>query len=487
MEESTYVPQHNMQSHWNNWELSGNYQGSQDYNDSRHISSHNWKGYRKVDNYSQYDNGSYYEGQYDDQCFKSCEWRPAQRQWQSYSYSPYRRKPITCPPCNRTFYCQQRYEEHMEDHVDCPFPECKLSAHVKVIDQHINNQHMLVNFASLQIDDETWIAERKKRFPTAERAKLRRAEQMEKLKRGEKLGFKNKPFSHKNDNSNFSRKSFDKHRFDRHGRDEKDHNKTKYRDDRRKDTTAKPLGIRKPFVEVDLFELSDEEKYGVKPFKGTKEYLESTGEMTYFSELHEHNTHSENDIAISDEEEWECEYKDDKQQGALVLGGALGSLMGTYSDSEEEEDEKEKLMLSPAATAKKMKSLVVMGTVGTSKDENTGSKPCSNTKEPLGMTRKRKRTHRKSKASTSFKRPYRPFPTRKRKSLLERLLKGDIIHERNIILQCIRYIVENNFFSSNVKVGCSNDEATMSQDRHISVQEFQQDLEVIGMKISQKP
>ncbi|KAG7176714.1 hypothetical protein Hamer_G015541 [Homarus americanus] len=60
---------------------------------------------------------------------------------------------------------------------------------------------MLVNFANLQIDDKTWIAERKKRFPTR-RAELRRAEQMEKLKRGEKLGQNKKPFKKDKDKYN---------------------------------------------------------------------------------------------------------------------------------------------------------------------------------------------------------------------------------------------------------------------------------------------
>lgn len=38
-----------------------------------------------------------------------------------------------------------------------------------------------------------------------------------------------------------------------------------------------------------------------------------------------------------------------------------------------------------------------------------------------------------------------------RNRLLEKLLARDIQHERNLICQCVKYIIDNNFFDSNIQ------------------------------------
>ncbi|KAB0798268.1 hypothetical protein PPYR_09261 [Photinus pyralis] len=59
--------------------------------------------------------------------------------------------------------------------------------------------------------------------------------------------------------------------------------------------------------------------------------------------------------------------------------------------------------------------------------------------------RKRKR-HPKRKVTKSKSQSERPVYKKRRVTLLERLLANEIIHERNVLLQCVRYIVTNNFF-----------------------------------------
>lgn len=403
------------------------------------------------------------------------------------------RKPITCGPCNRTFYNKQKLEEHLKDHVECPFPECKLSAHIKVIDQHINNQHMLVNFASLQIDDETWIAERKKRFPSIQRAEIRRAEQIEKLKRGEKLGVSKKPFKNKiksitskNENdtagentNSASNATTGVKREQAQSERGKDEGKRKGKFRRKRQEQEALNRLPQAVMKVDLLDSDDETRDGVRAFRGTKCFYEELGEVSYFGNKSinvdkEDTAEQEENICISDDEDWQDEDNkaaDDK--GQLILGGALGSLMGAYSDSEDEStveavtsqekvnpqsvpkknDEgssaNDKADASIEVTKSQDKSGDTAGTqdmlVEVAKQESSVSaevkQDTEQSKESTSRTRNRKMQRKKTP-----KGPPKPRKMpRRRKTLLEKLLQADIIHERNVILQCVRFVVKNNF------------------------------------------
>ncbi|KAK3857108.1 hypothetical protein Pcinc_036618 [Petrolisthes cinctipes] len=460
----------------------------------------------------------------------------------------------TCGPCNRSYFSKYKLEEHLKEHVECPFPECKLSAHIKVIDQHINNQHMLVNFANLQIDDETWIAERKKRFPTVRRAELRRAEQLEKIKRGEKLGKSNKPFNNnrissgkpqrgKNWEQNTTRKEINNRSVNvKESGDGNTRNNSlqatqqKYQSENSGiQQTRKEKGVQntpeerggaagrgrfrhnwrrgerpayppRAHLDVDMFESSDDED---KPpsFKGTRHFYESTGEVSYFSissnKLDTEDAHQDmeaesektNNICISDEEEWpaaESLEEHNNSSGGLVLGGALGSLMGAYSDSEEEEEttpvpvrkQQDKPYLpapangitSIANSACVPDSQTTTATVK-EKDKEEISKPgpsegSNNTERPAWKhrNRRRQRPQRNQDTKEKEKKPVVPVFKRfrrRRKTLLEKLLMPDIIHERNVMLQCVKFIVENNFFDGGQSDSVQEEKSDVLQQEEV--------------------
>lgn len=81
--------------------------------------------------------------------------------------------------------------------------------------------------------------------------------------------------------------------------------------------------------------------------------------------------------------------------------------------------------------------------------------------------RKRTRVHKKDEQSKQrkhvtelIKPTFIEMPLRKRKiTLLERLLDSEIRHERNVLLQCVRFVVENGFFKDSqesVKMKCGS-------------------------------
>ncbi|CAJ0956851.1 unnamed protein product [Ranitomeya imitator] len=72
---------------------------------------------------------------------------------------------------------------------------------------------------------------------------------------------------------------------------------------------------------------------------------------------------------------------------------------------------------------------------------------------------KPKVSHNKSHTNKGRNNTKRPVNTKRRNTLLEMLLARDIRHERNVILQCVRYIVQNRFFEATL-----NNEVQVSKE-----------------------
>lgn len=365
-------------------------------------------------------------------------------------------KSFNCEVCNKSFYTHGQLMKHTAGHVECPFPECKLKADIKIIDQHIDHQHMLINYESLQIDDETWIAERKKRFPTVQRAEIRRAEQMERLKRGERLGKDKKKFSSR------------KEKLPRHFKGSKQPPKLDHHENQKVQNekvcsnfkNKKNYRAHSPILIEDPYDSDPNNKSGVPAFKGTVAFFESTGELSLFGLKHANERPTENSLSamnISDEEDWGNQMKDNA--GAdKTLQNALGTLINAY-DTDSENDKVEVC----SDVVKKIDK--IRASNDTDKDMNTlVTNECTETK-PLthsewGNKRKRKhyyKSHRRKfnkdlntnhKGKFNQKKMHRK--TYRRPTLLQKLLEPDIVHERNVILQCIRYIVNNNYFDSSL-------------------------------------
>ncbi|KAL7638917.1 UNVERIFIED_CONTAM: hypothetical protein RMT77_010451 [Armadillidium vulgare] len=407
-----------------------------------------------------------------------------------------------CDVCAKGFYTHGQYKKHIDEHVKCPFPECGLEGSMKFIDQHISFNHMMINFEATLVDNETWKTERSKRFPRSENveerravqlellkkeklrieAKLKReqqrfprnegkntpkdtedsvsvdwkakrnkkfprlesenlkkAEEIERSKRGERLGKESRRFSKpvtKGKGSNFRRK-YRKYDKDREENQEFKSNISKGDDDDCSDS---------------------EERYGIQAFKGTKAFYESLGEVSLFG--------MKSDI-ISKEKVEELEISDDDFDNCneptleiakhpCVLHNALGSLMGAYrsdSDVDEKESPPTEQILTPSDCIKEVNSVKTAELAPNNLSDDGKLKETS-------LNRKRK--HRKAPSKDGNESNSRlkgnkicnkKFSERyTRRTLLKKLLEPQIIHERNVILQCVRYIVNNNFFDSEKSV-----------------------------------
>lgn len=167
-------------------------------------------------------------------------------------------------------------------------------------------------------------------------------------------------------------------------------------------------------------------------------FIVVSGNVKESEELDE-KTDKEKDLEISDEE-WvshECQLL-----SKPILNNSLGLLASAY-DSDEEFIETE--------SQKENKAEVI----------SDGDEPPDEIKtiiskvSPLENCTERNKTPRKRKHNKKYlenKRQRNDSSQDKCQSrnltLLEKLLRKEIIHERNVILQCVHYIVKNNFFAN---------------------------------------
>lgn len=186
----------------------------------------------------------------------------------------------------------------------------------------------------------------------------------------------------------------------------------------------------KPPPKVSLIDEKSDWNGHMFPFKGTS---------TLFTE------ESHKQISDFEDDEWEHH----SGVSSVKVNNSLGSLMAAYgSDCDNASDNE------PPEEIKIVKS---------SSNEPSSTDIVVN-QQPSTSKLKRKRVHQKKpqksnkdfdnaavpSTSTGITRRTDKFPhnhfRRRKVTLLEKLLESEIRHERNLLLQCVRYVVDNNFF-----------------------------------------
>lgn len=68
--------------------------------------------------------------------------------WTSEDYSEYddQETSYSCDTCERCFFTQEQYDQHMSEHQTCNLDGCKFTAHEKIVAKHIEMQHATGKF-----------------------------------------------------------------------------------------------------------------------------------------------------------------------------------------------------------------------------------------------------------------------------------------------------------------------------------------------------
>nr|CAH7744488.1 unnamed protein product [Callosobruchus chinensis] len=304
--------------------------------------------------------------------------------------------------------------------------------------QHATGLYDKIRNINTPQDIAKWIEERKKRFPNKENIVKRQQEVEERWKRGERI------------TANDNRFGRDKFRLQKR--------KIESRNSRAKQMLPKKNTVKK----VSLFNEKHDWNGTMFPFRGTAS-LEAVVER---------------DSSEYEDDEWEP-----RRPGHAVvkLNNALSGLMGAYASDSASDNEECKMGIVnnqvvrmaevkpkiPQATTTyqgnqsdgeppdeiKTEKIVVDSTI--SKESTPGKQKVAlkgnvrKRKRGPGTQRNPKKMNRSSVVAGTSKQHEFPYGFKKRKvTLLEKLLQSEVRHERNVILQCVRYIVNNNFFKS---------------------------------------
>ncbi|XP_077988069.1 FMR1-interacting protein NUFIP1-like [Glandiceps talaboti] len=329
--------------------------------------------------------------------------------------------PFYCESCERGFKTQEKLNEHNQEHVKCKGKDCKFEAHWKVVRIHYQNQHGpgSKKIGRLETPEEIskWREARKRLYPTIANMAKKREEGIRRQQSGQVL--KTKTFgkmgrSNRGGNQQGERFQGGNVR----GRQNKRFH-PKDSTDISGESTTSPKKAR--------LDMQDNNKDHV-----TKSHNLTSDPMSYILEDGESPDEVSNKVSPSQSTSDKV-----KKRSSSALG-ALAANYGSDSDQSEEENQDEnKPMPSPP------KERQNEGKPGTS--QQLGRQGWKN-KRQRGRNKKRGGNRQNDNGKEQVNRQV--INGRKTKqTLLEMLLAPEIRHERNVILQCVRYLRRNNFFN----------------------------------------
>jgi nuclear fragile X mental retardation-interacting protein 1 len=368
-----------------------------------------------------------------------------------------------CETCDRGFRSLEQLDEHKLQHKVCGIDGCTFTGHPAVVKKHVEMQHsngLFEQIKKLDTPEEIskWREERRKRYPTKSNIELRQQVQEEKMKRGEKIMDPNNRFGNKRDRRQMKSEN---PRTDSHPAKKKQNKRQ--RTERPQPERKEP---QKPVVQVLVAETN------------TPLMIEDTNLPMFMG-------------TASMKDYWKTE----KQPAAT---NALTSLLGLYgSDSESENEDEQQCTPVPDVQCTKPEELFSVlpekpevppkidveleeGEISDSVPEPIETVVADNQiqrPETISENGPRKRQRNRKNKNTANEKvdkvavvPVKKSlmshsrPQRRTNTMLEKLLQTDIRHERNVLLQCVRYVVEQQMFGIGAENKESAAEASSSAD-----------------------
>lgn len=411
-----------------------------------------------------------------------------------------------CKYCQIGFPNDTELFQHRRAHTKCPYDDCKFNANEVTVSNHIQRVHLKPN-SLVKIEDlttpeqiEKWREERRKRYPTTQNVILRQQIQEEKVKRGEKLNDSRKRFG------DHQQRDFVKNMGNQKGKNLKDKGKGRHKPQRQRQlqrdtqsknerativsgssdktvnaTVASNLGkitvsatvanggaapnkvVKQPLPirSLDLDSSSDEEIRALPRFKGTSTMKDYHTVDTIIREkpaltlLGMYGSDSEDESSSDNEMAAETDPKVEEIPEVPEEISKQAEIDPQMDDNERQVD---------SQVSKDDQEEVAPSSQPSENDEGPEEVPIVKHQEndlqdqkppddSPSKSRKRKRNGTKNEKEQIQKKVVRrsglDYSKLRNKSVnpfLEKLLERDIVHERNVLFQCVNFVVKSDFF-----------------------------------------
>lgn len=370
-----------------------------------------------------------------------------------------------CQTCDMDFNSYIHFQNHNKQHRKCGIDNCSFTGTENAVSQHILNQHstgIYDTIKNLNTPEEIakWREERRKRYPSVRNVELRRKAQEERKNRGERLQKPNNRFASKYDQRQLRKRERDANL---------QYNKrnTKNRESRKRSypvADAKPVMPTKcepkvpaaTLISKESEDTNENESYkNLQNFKGTSSMyaLEKKSEPESNPLLSMLGMYGSSDEEMSSDNESTPENDNNQISRVDIEVPSYQSYKNRIEDCElSSESAPEEIAIERHADDEFLNKPDVQPQVGVALKTNENVKSQSNQNDQKKMNKsngshkensRQKLEKSKTKSGLNFKKLHR-F---KQNTMLAKLLETDIRHERNLLLQCVRYVVENNFFS----------------------------------------
>lgn len=398
-----------------------------------------------------------------------------------------------CELCERGFRQPYQLEKHLGEHEKCWFDNCNFEGHSTLLKKHIETQHQSGLFQRIgkvetEEDIEKWREERRKRYPTKANIEARRLVQEERMKRGERIDEPNHRFGNTKTRNRAQQRSFtsdqrdsnsnrtDKKKHDKKRRRTRNKNRNKYDKEGKMDAKSDKPKTTNQNTEVFKKDTVNNSELAVKGVnEATGESVPSSGALAAI--LGMYGSDSEIECDNVDGSMTENKEKNNSEVSINVVEPEKGpktceilNLDGPNGVVVEVPTENTNLKRSSSFSADvsakvpKVEPDVNEDTkkelANEADDEAPDEQPIdrqtgileSTKDEESGPTGIKPKQRMKPDSKSNVKAPKRTTvldmtrKIRNQNTMLEKLLQNDIRHERNVLLQCVRYVVENHFF-----------------------------------------